>query len=382
MSNVRNRPRYEVVSIRMTKERLALLERYRSALAEQHRRAVTIAEAAFLVLEERAIGVDRFAARHELLQNATASLDRIRRRWASHHTLSAAEWDVLAEYVHTGTDVERQEPALIRPAVPSRQSYLTLLDVFDAVYQHRHEHTSPHAWEYFSNLEGYGTSVRLCDDDADQRHQAVLDQIAHRRHLLQRGEQWERPGNIGWCVRTAIREESVDSTRLDRLLAPFWPTLWGLAARGHWIRHRQPVRATGATPEDVQRRMSVPSAITVGELTMSFTPCGDSEFTTQIDFGSAKRFSYLIGRYPELMEWRAMLEGVSNQSWNGRYCVAAVTNDDALRTRTLWLKQREVRVEFSQREWNALRDLVQQAWQDPDLQGWIKQLQLEYGEHG
>ena len=232
---------------------------------------------------------------------------------------------------------------------------------FDAVYQHRHEPVSPHVWDYFGNLDGYATSERLCDHDADQRHQAVLSQIALRRDRLRPAEAWERPGNIAHCLRTAIRDEGVDSERLDHLLAPYWVTLWRLAARGHWLRHRQPVRPTGATEEGVWRRISVPSPITAGDLTVSFAPSGDTEFTTQIDFGSARRFSYQIGQYPELTEWRAMLDAASDQSWNGRYCVSAVSNDHAQRTRTLWLTQREVSIDFSDREWTALRDLIRQV---------------------
>src|SRR5229473_751653 len=287
MSNVKKAPRHEVISLRMTTERLGLLERYRRMLGDQHRRAVTIAEAAFLVLEERAVGLDRVATRHELLQTPTDSLDRIRKHWASHQTLSAPEWDVLAEYVQIATDADHQDPPPVRPVVPSRESYLALLEAFDAVYQHRNERASPHVWDYFGNLDGY------------------------------------------------------------------------------------------ATDDDGRRRISVPRAITAGDLTVSFAPSADTEFTTQIDFGSPRRFRYRIRRYPELMEWRAMLEAVSDPSWNGRYCVTAVSDDQLPHTRTLWLTQREVRVDFSEREWTALRDLVRQVCEHPDLQGWLQELQQQ-----
>src|SRR2546422_10646410 len=253
MKLMKKSPRHEVISLRMNRDRLALLKRHQYAIADQLGRAVSVAEAAFLVLEGRADGMDGPASRHELLQTPTASLHQIRKRWASHQMLSAAEWDVLAEYVHIGTDTERQEPPLLRPAVPSRASYLALLDVFEAVYAHRIAHASPHAWDYFSNLDGYATSVRLADDDADQRHHAVLHQIAHRRDLLRLPERWEGPGNIGWCVRTAMREEGIDSATLDHVLAPYWSTVWRFAARGHWIRHRQPVRVGEHTQAEVRR---------------------------------------------------------------------------------------------------------------------------------
>ena len=81
-----------------------------------------------------------------------------------------------------------------------------------------------------------------------------MAQIAHCRERLQPFDTWERPGNIGACLALAIREEGADGTTLDHLLAPYWPALWGLAARGHWIRHdRTPVRVAGPDDDDLRR---------------------------------------------------------------------------------------------------------------------------------
>jgi len=158
-------------------------------------RPISLAEAAFIILEERVEGVDREASRLEMLKTPTASLWRIRKKWELQHTLSSAEWDVLAEYVQIGVDNQRHEPPLLRPAVPSRESYLAVLDAFAAVYQNRKTHASQHVWDYFGNLGGYTTNVQLSDKDAGQRHEALSKQIASRRELLQPTEKWEYPGN-------------------------------------------------------------------------------------------------------------------------------------------------------------------------------------------
>jgi hypothetical protein len=179
----------------------------------------------------------------------------------------------------------------------------------------------------------------------------------------------------------AIRDERVDSTRLDKILAPYWSTLWGLAARGHWIRHdHRPVRTAEENNEDPRRRITLPDALTRGDLTVSFVAAG-SEFATLIDFGAARRFNFLISRYPELVEFRAMLDGARDQSWHGRYFFAAVSKDGEP-TRTLWLRQPQVHIEFSVRQWSDLRDLFREAWLRPELQEWVQALQLEYGEQG
>src|SRR5256886_6445044 len=128
MSILKKKPRHEVIAIRLSEDRLKLLERYQKLLSEQLGRPVSLGEAAFLVIEERVEGMDRETARHEMLSTPTASLYHIRKKWESQHTLSAAEWDVLAQYVQIGTEEEAQEPPLLWPAIPSRESYLRLLD--------------------------------------------------------------------------------------------------------------------------------------------------------------------------------------------------------------------------------------------------------------
>src|SRR6266851_10171875 len=251
MSLLKKKPRYEVISIRLNEDRLKLLERYQKVLGDQLGREVSLGEAAFLVIEERGAGLDRETVRHEMLSTPTSSLYRIRKKWESQHTLSAAEWDVLTHYVQIAAEEERQEPPVLWPAIPSRESYLALLDAFETVYQKRRTHASPHVWSYFGNLDGYLGGVQLSETDADQRHQALLDQIARQRQALRARDPWHPPGHVGRCFSLAVREEGVASTELDHSLAMYWPTLWGLAARGHWIRRQQPVRAPGSETPDL-----------------------------------------------------------------------------------------------------------------------------------
>src|SRR6266852_5895739 len=286
MSILPKKPRHEVISIRLNEDRLKLLERYQKLLTDQTGRPVSLAEAAFLVIEERVVGMDREASRHEMLRTPTASLYRIRKKWDSQHTLSAAEWDVLAHYVQIATEEERQEPPLLWPAIPSRESYLALLDAFEAVYLNRKNPASKHAWYYFRNLGGQSPDSKLSDKDDEKVHQAVLKQISTRRELLKPAEKWQSPGAVGACLLIAVRDEGVDGTRLDQVLAPYWPTIWGLAARGHWVRHdRQPVRQSGPNEDDFRRRIILPDPIKLEDFKLSFTSIGCPELGMYIDFG-------------------------------------------------------------------------------------------------
>ena len=165
--------------------------------------------------------------------------------------------------------------------------------------------------------------------------------------------------------------------RLDQVLAPYWPTLWGLAARGHWMRHdRQPVRPAGPNDDDFRRRIILPDPLKLDELKLSFTALGCPELGVYIDFGPARRVNYLIARYSDLAEFRAMLEGWSaKRSWNGRHFLVTSSKEKGPTKFTFWLRQNDVGIEFTESEWNALRELFQKAWAIPEIQRWLQELQ-------
>lgn len=361
---------------------MGLLDRYRQALNRRLGRDVSVAETAFLMMEDRAEEVDRETTRDELRQTPTTTLDRIRKRWAAEHSLSQPEWDIVAEYVQIGSEEERQEPPFLSVAVPSASSWLALLDAFDAVYQQRQTPASRHVWNYFGNLGGHTTDVRLSDSDADQRHAALTALIADRRAGLSPGrDAWHVPGNVGRCFLLAVRDEGVDSTKLNQILAPYWAPLWGLAARGHWIRHdHQPVRASGPNDDDVRRRIVLPDPVTRDDLRVGFVSAGGLDLGVEISF-SGRRLTTFLHRYPELVEFRAMLDAADGVSWRGRYFEALVSREAGNRTRTLWLK-RDTAIDVAPSEWAALAALFREAWASPDVQRWLHELAQEYGEQG
>lgn len=375
----RREPRYEVVSVRLNTHRLALLRRYQQALSDRLNRTVSIAEVIFLVIEDRIEQVDRVTARQVFRDAPTASLARIRQRWALESSLTTAEWDLLADYMQIATDAARHEPPHMQPAIPSRASSRALLDVFDTLYQNRSTATSPHVWTYVANLGGSAVAI---GNDPDQGHQALLAQIAHQRELLDVADTWRYSGNLGSCVRTAIRQEGIDAALLDRLLAPYWFTLWGLAARGHWLRHGQAVRPVAAPGHLPRQQVSVQKTIARGDLTLSFSPSPDAEFTARVDFGECRKVRYEIRGYPELMEFRTMLESAHDRSWYGRYFCALVSHDRTPPVCTLRVSEQDLSIDVSLIEWNHIRELFHEAWQSPDVQWWLATLREEYGDQG
>lgn len=374
-------PRHEVISVRLSADRLALLERHRTVLARRLGRDVSIAEAAFLVFEDRAPRVDRAATRDELLLRPTESLERLRKRWETEHALSAAEWDVLAEYILISTEEERQEPPYLRPAVPSRASYLRLLDAFEALYKQRARPTLPHAARYLSHLTDT-TAPTPSKASTDEPPQAIEKEIARQREQLQHEDTWLRPGNLGRCLLLAVRDEGLDAAALSRVLAPYWPTLWSLAARGHWIRHdHEPVRGFRAG-DDVRREITLPTPLTAGDLTLTFEPNARPDLVIELDFGPTRRFGIVLGHYPELVEFRAMLDVMPDPLWNGRYFQNVRSTATGVPMFKLRIKASDVVIRLTEAEWRTLGALFRDAWQRPEVARWLSELQLEYGEHG
>jgi len=382
-SILKKKPRHEVISIRLNEDRLKLLERYQKVLSEQRGREVSLGEAAFLVIEERVEGMDRETARHEMLNAPTAALFRIRKKWDSERTLSPAEWDVLANYVQIGAEEETQEPPLISPAIPSRGTYIDLLNAFEAVYFNRQNRASSHVWSYVRNLGGDSANAPTSEENRPARVQALRDQIASLQEQL-RTDKWQRPGSVGRCLLMAIRDEGLDSAQLDQAIAPFWATLWGLAARGHWLRHgRQPVRATVPNEEDFRQRIVLPDPLRSNDITVSFTGVARPELAMTVDLGPARRVSFAITRYPELAEFQTMLvEWRMERSWNGRHFVATNRKEKSTNIIVLSLRRNEVSIEFAEQEWTALRELSATAAALPEIERWLAELRLEYGEHG
>jgi hypothetical protein len=379
MSTMKSSPRHEVISLRLTEARLALLEHHRAVLSATRGRDVSLAEAAFLVFEDRAPEIDRAAVLFDLLQAPTAALDRIRRRWDTEHALSVAEWDLVAHYVLISTEEERQERPMLQPAIPSRTSYLAVLDAFAQVYEHRATPASRHAWLYCTHL---GATTGLSATDADERHRAVLAHIAKQRARLQSEETWGYPGTVGRCLMLAIRDEGVDSVTLDRVLAPYWSALWGLAARGHWIRHdRRPVRPAGPMEDDVRQQIRLPEKTTVGALTVSWIGAGP-ELGMALHLGETRRFSITLTRYPELVEFRALLEELRHGAWHGRHFLGSVTTEGRVPRYAVTIKSSDVWFDLTEAEWTTLRNVVREDGQRPELARWLSELAQEYGEQG
>jgi hypothetical protein len=373
-------PRHEVISMRLSADRLALLRRFRAAQAERLGRDVSIAEAAFLALEGRAPEIERHTEAHELHRDPTLALARLHARWERERSLSSAQWELLAEYVAIGASPDL--PLKIdHPRVPSPAALLAVVEAFASVYAHRQSPTSAHLWSYLHGLASAGATLRPVRDPApapsDDALQAAL---AHTRRALQAPTPGDdAPANPGHALLTAIRHEGVGGGTLDRLVAPYWPALWRLAARGHWLQHDQAVRLHAAPPRPLHGPALLPP-LHDGDLTITVFPSDQPglDFHTRIE-AAGRHAAIELTQFPQLAEFRALLHHPP-RLWRSRF-IATTPPDTDGRT-TIWLRgEHHTGLALLADEWHAWGALLDHLCHDPQLHWRLHALEQEYGEH-
>ena len=129
--------------------------------------------------------------------------------------------------------------------------------------------------------------------------------------------------------------------------------------------------------------LSCPIRLKSDELKLSFTAIGCPELGVHIDFGPVRRVSYLIARYPDLAEFRAMLEGWSaKRSWNGRHFLMTRAKEKGPAKFTLWLRQSDVGIEFTEKRMGCPARTVPEGVGDPRGSAVVAGASTEYGEQG
>jgi hypothetical protein len=99
----------------------------------------------------------------------------------------------------------------------------------------------------------------------------------------------------------ALREEAVsDLVVLNRSLTPFLGRLFRLAARGHWVRERLPIRTSGEFRPPAQ--VFEPMSTGPFQIVASVGQDGDLLLTVH-----NRGVRYPLGPYPEIREFEAML---------------------------------------------------------------------------
>jgi hypothetical protein len=229
---------------------------------------------------------------------------------------------------------------------------------------------------YLGNLgmpEGAGFTERKLDPGLVPQTVASLIQ-----GLRQNGGA-SKPLFAGRCFSVALRDEAIeDPMALNRVLQPQMPTLFHLAARGHWMREHRPLRSLQDQPAVVG---SVPPLVQGGfRLSGNVNSTGEVSLSISLE---QKSVVYPIGSFPEIREFAIMLEHMkAGGTRRGvHFLVYTATSSDGKPMELAFYRKRDgVVLGFSVEEWQQLSGLVAAAMASPKLRPFWEELELVYGE--
>ncbi len=314
-----------------------------------------------------------------MLGKPTETMLEIRRKGEAGQTLTRAQWTVVAYFVQQGSEAFSKNPI-------SRESYIGIINAFEAAHQLRARTSGA---TQSDNDEYYlGNLPSECRPERAKPSGPVKPELVRKTVA----ETVRRLGNPAtkWTPALAARnlygllddEKLAGATALDESLAPYWPVLWRVAARGHYFERREPVREKGRREPVYQS--AIPS-LKVGSYTLSFSLGEANELSLLLSFPGERGPMYPLGPYPMIAEFRAMLaafppKAQPPQRWNGEHFFAYVTERG--KETEFWFRAHAngITFGFSSEEWKALRELFRRAWEVPEIRAAWDILSLDYGE--
>ena len=373
------------LSIRISENFRAFLDRARKQFSNTRGESLSISDVAKLLLESAAESrLDDRLETSDLLAHPTEALLRIRSKWEDNQELSRAEWTVLAQYVESGCEQLSSNPEL-----PSRESFVQVLEAFLAVWSLRVHATSEMDRYYLGNLSGWTDQRDRGLGTHGQPDPEIVPTVVRRTiQDLRESPAAARPSHAGRNLYVALRDEQLrDGVSIHRALLPFLPCLYRLAARGHWLIEQRPIRQERKPwewPEWVPER--VPD-IEAGDFAVSSVVGQSGELHMKLQL-KARRVSYWLGPYPRILEFSSMMVNLGpGKSWHGVHFIGQASdaagpgsvNDES---RAFYFREpaKGVLIEFSAAEWRELRNLIERVMQLPELQTALQELALEYGE--
>ena len=369
-----SRKQNQTLSLRISEGLRGRLESIRELMSRRKREDVTLSEVAKQLLE--AAGDEHLEA-VDLYRTPTASLLAMRRKVEEQRSLSQAEWGLLAHYVQAG-----MEAALKCPISP--ESFAGVLEAFLALYPLRSRDQKLNSY-YLSNLSPDSYEHRGSDDEAV---------VAAAEDTIRRVRESAKPYTPIYCARNLYvllhQERFAGVEAIHAALSPYWPVLWRVAARGHYLRLKQPIRDT-TRPQQLPGQPSF-SPFSEGAYRLSVTVGEHSEMHMLLSFPGPRGPKYPLGPYPKIAEFRAMLSRLKAERtaiqghefdsgcWDGEYFFGYVVTEGE--SAGYWFRAHEngITFGFSTAEWLQVQELFHKACSNATLNAIWQRLGQEYGE--
>jgi hypothetical protein len=365
----------QTLSLRVSDAVRSRLERARSMLAAKTGENVSTSEIAKQLLESSRD--DRLEV-VGMLDNATATMTEIRAKVEASELLAKAEWTVIAYFCRIGENAFSAKT----PNRISTASTIGLLEAFLAAYRIRKPSKQNRDEHYRFHLCSVG-------DRKDPSDIAV----ATERILLamkKEGQDLSRLVAPATILYELLEEERFPSRqKLNEALMPHWPILWRVAARGHFIEQKRPVKlrpldTTGEEGYSSPWQPGIPSAFE-GGFALSFVLGNESDISLLMTLPEHRFAMYPMSSLPMISEFRSMLEKwdirFPNSLWNGHHFFG-YTGQTETGELQVWFRAQSngISFGFTPHEWESIRELFRRAWEAPELQRAWEEGLLAYGE--
>ncbi len=374
------KPQQQTLSVRIDDALRRRLERARQLSAAKTGEPVSTSEIAKQFLESARD--DRLEV-VDLLAAPTDSLLSIRRKGEAGLVLSRAEWTALAHFARHGLEAAPDQT----PNPVSRESLIAVLDAFLAVSELRADGGSRLDALYLGNLptECRPARAKRADRDGPATSEIVRRTVLETRKRVSDPATTWQPILAGRNLYVLLDEEKLSGAEdLTRALRPFWPALWRLAARGHYVQTQLPIRDAAADRDGQYQPPMAP--VTEGAYTLSFVRGAGREFSAILTLPGPRGALYPIIGYARLVEFRAMLAALAADhrtgDWTGSAFFADIIASDRNGPPEIWFRAHDngITFGFSLEEWVSLNTLFRRAWEQPEVRRAWDALALEYGE--
>jgi hypothetical protein len=370
-----------VISIRISDELRQRLETLKEIMAAKSGEPVSTSEAAKQLLESSKEERLEFV---NLLSQPTDSLVKIRGKADAKLPLSQAEWTLVAYYCQQGAELF----ANTGQTEISYESLAGILESFLAVYGlvSKQRKRSPMAPYLLMNLPSERqTEAKLSEEIVNDDVRRAVNRTIHT--LKNATSETPRPIHTARLLYMILDNETfLNIEKLNEALRPYWPILWRVCARGHYLRHGQPLTDSAFWGADFRlgNRGPLPS-FQEGEYRLEFHRGPQTEFSVWLQFPGRFALQYPLYDYPRIAELRTILERLDLREqlifWEGRYFLASTGLDEEEKVGVEFRsRDNGIALTFHHDDWQAIKSLFRRGWQAPEVRRLWDALAREYGE--
>jgi hypothetical protein len=363
------KPQQQTLSIRISDSLREFLERSKQVISSGRNESVSTSDVAKILLESaKEDGLNVRLEVAELGEAPTEALIAIRKKWDIGQPRSRAEWIFMAQYIQTAC-----EELTGNPLAPGPESYIALLESLVTVRGLRTDRGAGLDRYYLGNLvDGGMWSDRKLDGSV------LPEEVAKLIEEIRTSGNGKKAAGVGRCFYAAVRDEEFQEiVALNNALAPHMNTLFRMAARGHWILEKRPVRLV----RDGSLLLPSVPRIKQGDVWL-VVQAGSTDVDFAIGIDSADLIYTLTG-YAQIREFNAMLNAlVPDSRWDGvDFHGSAEAGTSKSPAKYQFRRHQDgVSLGFTEESWAQLKQLFATAMAEPTLQAIFSELSLIYGE--